>query len=147
MDILSKTPERLKELMFDKGINAPKLAKDLHIGSNSITRCLSGKTLPKFHTFVAIITYFNCSADFLLGLNDYPQTERNYLPCPPFQESFRNAMQACGFSQYELQKQTNISWSNFHFWLNGIRSPYLDNLVKIAQTMDCSVDFLIGRVK
>ena len=29
MDILSKLPERLKELMFDRGINAPTLAEKL----------------------------------------------------------------------------------------------------------------------
>ena len=91
MDILSKLPERLKELMFDKGINAPALAKALEIKSNTVTRYLQGVSLPKFEIFVKLIDYFNCSADFLLGLADYPQYDATFLPVMPFQEAFRRA--------------------------------------------------------
>ena len=146
MDILSKVPERLKELMFDKGINAPALAKALGIGSNTVTRYLQGVSLPKFEIFVKLIDYFHCSADFLLGLADYPQYETNFLPVLPFETSFRRALSEYNVSQYTLQKQTNISWANFHFWLNGLRNPYVDSIVTIAQCIGCSVDYLLGRV-
>ena len=145
MDILSKVPERLKELMFDKEINAPALAKVLGVGSNTITRYLQGVSSPKFEIFVKLIEYFHCSADFLLGLADYPQYETNFAPVLPFETAFRRALATYDISQYALQKATNISWANFHFWLNGLRRPYLDSLVSLAQNIDCSVDYLLGR--
>ena len=49
-------------------------------------------------------------------------------------------------SQYALKNKTGISWNNFHKWLNGKSKPYPDSLVKIAVAMECTVDFLIGRV-
>lgn len=146
MDILSKLPERLKELMFYKGVNAPALARAINVRSNTITRYMQGVSLPKFEIFILLIDYFHCSADFLLGLNDSPNHEQNYLPTPPFSKQFRNALEQNNCSQYSIQKKTKISWNNFHFWLNGIRLPYLDSLVKLSQAMDVSVDFLLGRI-
>ena len=78
MDILSKMPERLKELMFDKGINAPTLAKAINVKSNTVTRYIQGVRLPKFETFIVLVDYFHCSADFLLGLTDNPQYEDSF---------------------------------------------------------------------
>ena len=146
MDILSKLPERLKELMFYKGVNAPALAQAINLGSNTITRYMQGVSLPKFEIFIRLVDYFHCSADFLLGLSDDPKHEQNYLPTPPFSEQFRNSLEQNNYSQYSVQKISQISWNNFHFWLNGIRLPYLDSLVKLAQAMDISVDLLLGRI-
>lgn len=147
MDILSKLSERLKELMFDGEINAPTLAKEVGVRSNTITRYLQGVCYPKFETFILLIDYFHCSADFLLGLSNDPQYGENFLPTPPFAESFRLALKENGVSQYSVQKKTNISWANFHYWLNGIRLPYLDSLVKLAQALDCPIDSLLRRIK
>ncbi len=147
MDILSKLPERLKELTFDRGINAPTLAKEINIGSNTVTRYMQGVCLPKFEIFILLIDYFHCSADFLLGLSENPRYEENFLPTPPFKDRFRIALGENRTTQYAVQKKSNISWANFHYWLNGKRLPYLDSLVKLANAMDCSVDYLLGRVK
>ena len=146
MDILSKVSERLKELMFDKGVTAPELAQAVGVGSNTITRYLQGNHIPNFNTFVALIEYFHCSADFLLGKNEQPLYEKAFLPLPAFSQQFRAVMQACGITQYALQKDTKISWNNFHHWLSGKRLPYPDSLLKLADAMDISVDYLLGRI-
>lgn len=147
MDILSKLPEQLKELMLDKGVNVKSLAETLGVGKNTITRYLQGASAPNFEIFVKLIEYFHCSADFLLGEEEQPCYEKNFLPVPPFAEQFRKAMTECKITQYALQKKTGISWNNFHKWLNGKNKPYPDSLMKIAATMECSVDFLLGRIK
>jgi len=147
MDILSKLPERLKELMFDKEINAPALAKELQIGSNTITRYLQGVCLPTLKIFMCMLDYFHCSADFLIGFSDDPHYEQRYLSPSPFCESFKKALEENRISQYAVQKKSGISWANFHYWLNGIRLPYLDSVVRLSQALDCSVDYLLGRVK
>ena len=147
MEILSKLPKQLEELMLERGIKAPALAQQVNVKSNAITRYLQGVHLPIFEIFIALVDFFHCSADFLLGLSDDPKYEQNYLPAPPFAESFRAAFDENKISQYALQKKTGISWANFHHWLNGSRSPYLDSLVRLAQAMDCSVDCLLKRVK
>ena len=146
MDILSKVPERLKELMFDKGVNPPKLAEDLNIKSNTITRYLQGASVPNFTILIKLVEYFNCSTGFLLGMEEYPLYEQKFLPVPPFSEQFRKAMIESKFSQYALKNKTGISWNNFHKWLTGKSQPSPDSLVKLAGAMDCSIDFLLGRI-
>ena len=147
MENLSKLPNRLKELMFDKGVNASILAENLGIGSNTITRYLQGAHLPEFDIFVELVEYFHCSADFLLGTLEYPQYEKEFLPVPAFALRLRAALDELGVSQYALQKKTKISWNNIHKWLKGERLPLPDSLLRLAKALDCSVDYLLGRVK
>ena len=147
MDILSKLPERLKEVMFDAGINAPKLAQAVGIRSNTITRYMQGVSAPSFESLVKLVEYFNCSADFLLGEAEFPCYEKKFLPLPPFHERFREVMFECKTTQYALQKKSGISWNNFHTWLNGKSLPNADSLLNIANDLECSVDFLLGRIR
>ena len=146
MGILSKLPERLKILMVDRGVNAPKLAKTLGIGSNTITRYLQGVGTPNFEIFIKLVEYFNCSADFLLGVEAQPFYTKNFLPLPEFAQHFREVMAECNITQYALHKKTGISWNNFHKWLKGERLPYANSLLKLASALGCSVDVLLGRI-
>ncbi len=146
MDILSKLPERLNELMLERGINPPKLAEILNINYSTINRYIEGKRVPKYENLVALVEYFDCSADFLLGLCEYPKKERQtFKRVQPFSAQLRKVIQACGTTQYALQKKTRISTANFNDWNHGYSNPRSDNLVKLALALDCSVDQLLGR--
>ena len=146
MDIVSKFPERLKEVMSDAEIGAPALAQKLGIASNSVTRYLQGIHEPKLDTLVLLADFFHSSVDFLLGLNDYPQYETNFAPTPAFSVCLKRAIENCKISQYRLQKITGISWANFHHWLKGERLPYADSLIRLANAMDISIDYLLCRI-
>ena len=147
MIILSNFGERLSEVMFDKNITAKELSEQTNIGYNSLTRYLQGIRLPTFNVFAKLVTYFNCSADFILGLNEQPKYEETYQEIKPFSECLKNTLTHTKVSQYALQKQTGISWANFHYWLTGKREPYIDSIIKIANALDVSIDYLLGRVK
>lgn len=144
MEILSKLPERLQELMLDRNINASALAKILNTNPSTVTRYLKGETLPSYTCFTKMLEFFDCSADFLIGLIDFPPTDMVFHPIPPFNEQFRTLMQKHTMSQYRLHHITNFSYNNFNKWLKGLSHPYVDNLIKLAQAFDCSVDYLIG---
>lgn len=146
MGILSKLPERLSELMKENNLTPILLANKIGINRNSITRYLSGSHLPTFPVFVKLIETFHCSADFLLGLTEYPPTNVVFHSIPPFSQRFRELLNSYNMSQYALHKKTNFSYDNFNKWLKGSTSPYVDNLIKLAQAFDCSVDYLIGHV-
>lgn len=146
MDILSKFSERLSELMLDKGINPPKLAEILGMNYSAINRYVEGTRVPKYETLVALVEYFDCSADFLLGLAEYPRYEGQvFKPVQPFHLQLRKVIRACGTTQYALQKKTKISTANFNDWNHGYSRPLSDNLVKLAIGLDCTVDQLLGR--
>ena len=144
MDILSKLSERIKELMFERAIKIRELAARLDVKPSTLYRYLNGERTPSFHNFIKLLECFDCSADFLLGLTD-DSPNVTYLPVPAFSARFRYLLEKHAVTQYALHKKTGFSYDNFSKWLNGVTSPYADNLVRLAKAFDCSVDYLIGR--
>lgn len=146
MFILSKFAERLKEFMDEKGLKAPALARELNTDRSNITRYLRGERAPQYANFLAMVNYFNCSADYLLGLVDYPpQNVTLHEPRQPFKDRFRYVIEFCGFNQYKLEQSDEFAGSAIFHWLAGNKLPSVESLVNLAKFLGCTVDFLIGR--
>ena len=67
---------RLKELRRAKRITQLKLAMDLNMAQNTISRYESGEREPGISELILIADYFNISIDYLLGRTDNPQINR-----------------------------------------------------------------------
>ena len=63
---------RLKELRTAKGISQLKLALDLNMNQNSISRYENGIRQADYATLIKFADYFNVSIDYLLGRTDNP---------------------------------------------------------------------------
>ncbi len=64
---------RLKELRKARGITQLKLAMDLGLNQNSISRYETGEHEADYKTLIAIADYFNVSIDYLLERTDDPK--------------------------------------------------------------------------
>ena len=64
---------RLKEVRKMKGISQLKLAMDLNMNQNSISRYENGEREADYATLIAIADYFHVSVDYLLGRTDDPK--------------------------------------------------------------------------
>ena len=64
---------RLKELRTKHRISQVKLAMDLNMNQNSISRYENGEREADYETLIALADYFNVSVDYLLGRTDNPQ--------------------------------------------------------------------------
>ncbi len=64
---------RLKELRLSRGITQLKLAMDLHMNQNSISRYENGSREPSITDLLLLADYFGVSIDYLLGRTDNPQ--------------------------------------------------------------------------
>ena len=63
---------RLKELRKQKGISQLKLAMDLGMNQNSISRYENLEREADYQTLITFADYFNVSIDYLLGRTDNP---------------------------------------------------------------------------
>lgn len=63
---------RLKELRKARGISQLKLAMDLGMNQNSISRYEGGAREADYQTLIALADYFNVSIDYLLERTDDP---------------------------------------------------------------------------
>lgn len=61
---------RLKELRRSRGISQLKLAMDLNLNQNTISRYETGEREADYKTLCLLADYFNVSLDYLLGRSD-----------------------------------------------------------------------------
>ncbi len=67
---------RLKELRKKKKITQLKLALDLNMNQNSVSRYENGEREADYSSLIAFADYFDVSIDYLLGRTDNPKTNR-----------------------------------------------------------------------
>ena len=137
--------ERLKELLNERNLNAPALAKEIGANRTTISELLRGNYLPSTKNFIAMVEYFNCSADYLLGLIEFPPENIQYQPVKPFNERLRLCLKEAKKTEYRLQKDLSISDSLTYHWLHGNTQPTVDNLIKLSKYFGFRVDFILGR--
>lgn len=63
-----------------------------------------------------------------------------------FSTIFIKYLQENNTSAYKLSKETGISQGLISDYKNGIKKPTTENLVKIADFFNCSIDSLLGRI-
>lgn len=131
--------------MTERGLNSPMLAKELGVNRSNITRYLRAEQAPYFALFVRLVDYFEVSADYMLGLLEFPLEERRYNKAPLFSERLRYVMENTGTTQYGIEKVLGISGSVMYRWLHNQSVLTVESLVKLSEYMECSVDYLIGR--
>ena len=144
MEILSKLPERLKELMSEAEISTHQLAKIINIDHSAISKFLAGDTLPSLATLVAIADYFRCTTDYLMGTSDILD-ERSFKQRPPFNEQLSYLLNYFHISKYKLEKITGLSEETVNRWHKGRYEPSIESIAKLAEQLKCSTDFVIGR--
>ena len=143
---LSVFSERLSELIFDSKKVARDVAKDIGIGKTTIYEYLSGNKMPSLQNLIKIADYFNCSTDYILGLeNEIYDTTFN--ECKSFHERFDKVLKAYGVTRYKLEKQTGIAESALYYWAKGKKLPTVESLITVCKTLDCRFDYLIGRTR
>ena len=67
---------RLKELRKAHGISQLKLAMDLGLSQNSISRYETGAHEADYNTLILLANYFDVSIDYLLEQTDNPKRQK-----------------------------------------------------------------------
>lgn len=68
--------KRLKQLRQERGISQLKLAMDLNMNQNSISRYETGIHEADHETLIRLADYFDVSIDYLLEQTDNPRRQR-----------------------------------------------------------------------
>ena len=67
---------RLRELREKRRVSQVKLAIDLGLSQNSISRYENGEREADYATLISIADYFDVSLDYLLGRTDNPKMNK-----------------------------------------------------------------------
>ena len=61
-----------------------------------------------------------------------------------FASVFVDYLQKNNLTAYKVAKETGISQGLMNQYKNGVKTPTVDNLLKISNYLNCSVDYLLG---
>lgn len=61
-----------------------------------------------------------------------------------FSERLKDLRRQAGLTQVDVAEKLGISQPAYASWERGIKKPTQENLVKIAQVLNVSVDYLVG---
>ncbi len=140
-----KFAERLKEIMNETNNNPQTIAKFLKLNQDAnIYQWLEGNHTPKISNLIKLSNFFKYSIDYLLGLTDNEEKIFNEN-IPDFKNQFKKVLNIVKVKQKNILKDKILSSGH----LNTIRkNKYLltENMVKLAEYLGVSIDFLIGRV-
>lgn len=144
---LSNFAESLSELIMHANLTPTELAKQIGCGKGTVSRYLNEQKIPAVDMLIRMADFFDCSTDYLLGRETEKYVRVFIKPCPSFQERLPALCKDLKITKYQLQKKTGIAESAIYDWQKGARTPRLENIVKIAEAFECSVDFVLGRSK
>lgn len=137
----------LKELMEEKSVAVKVLAEHLALAdSSAIYKWLNSEISLLLPTAVKIADYFYCSLDYLFGRSAYCENS-NYGECPFFDIQFRKVLEEQKISQYRLLKDKVVSRGNLDSWLNKKQTPHIESIIKLADYLKTSMDYLVSREK
>ncbi|MEG1806240.1 MAG: helix-turn-helix transcriptional regulator [Clostridia bacterium] len=147
MDILSQFAERLKELMFDSKTTPELLSVELNHNIFDIYHWTSAnnKYMPTVANLIQLANYFNCSIEYLLGMEDGNSLPNPKFELPKFSEWFPCVIKEKGFNLYQLGKVAKTSTTTYYRWINDVAVPSIDSLIKVSNALNCSIDHIIGR--
>lgn len=63
-----------------------------------------------------------------------------------FNNNFVQILQERNITAYKVSKETGISQGRMNEYKSGKTMPTVENLVKIADYLECSIDYLLGRL-
>ena len=66
-----KFAQRLKEFREEKQMNMQQLSKELGFGENTVGFWEKHGKIPNMFSIIKICKYFNCDANYLIGLVDH----------------------------------------------------------------------------
>lgn len=64
-----------------------------------------------------------------------------------FSERLKDLRKQAGLTQVDVARKLGISQQAYASWERGAKKPTQENLVKIAQILNVSVDYLVGNLK
>ncbi|MDE6398702.1 MAG: helix-turn-helix domain-containing protein [Clostridiales bacterium] len=67
---MNQFTKRLKELREERKLSQNDLARELKISAACISRWEKGLRVPNIESIMLLCKYFDCSADYLIGIAD-----------------------------------------------------------------------------
>lgn len=150
---MEKFHEKLKMLRKKEGLTQQEVAELVHVERGVYTNWELGNRNPNYENLSMLVCIFDVSLDYLLGdyleisKERYLKIKESYLmkTSNVFPQRLKELRLKKGLTQTELGEKVGVKQSTFTNWENGKREPNFETIIKIADLLEVSVDWLFGR--
>jgi len=141
--LISNFSERLRELIFDKGLSTEQFAEAVGVAETTVYRWFKTPLQIKRSNLIKVADFFECLIEYLIGRSE---DDTKIIPnklYPNFVEQIRKIMKEQNISTYKFEKTSKFKCSYFFDWQKY--EPALQTLMELSEYFDCTIDYLIGR--
>jgi len=135
--------DRLKDLRNAKGLTQKQVAETFSINVRNYRKYESGEVEPPVSGMSKLADYFEVSLDYLVGRSDNPGVA--YLTRTKFAERLEALRIKKSITQKVIAEYLGIPERAYQLYEYDKREPNQDDLIKLADYFDVSVDYLLGR--
>lgn len=141
--------KQLKLLRESRQKSQQEVCSALNIEQSTLANYENGKRIPKIEILIKIAEYYQCSVDFLLGIDKSGKTDyANYQMdiqefALDFKMRIRDLMAEQKMSDEDFAKRAGFNYEEKDSYLYGNRIPSIEDLIKIAATLNVSTDYLL----
>lgn len=145
--MLGKQLKLLRETMQK---SQQEVCSALNIDQSTLANYENGKRIPKIEILIKIAEYYQCSVDFLLGIEKTGGTDLSNFQLDnsefalDFKMRIRDIMAEQKMSEDEFSKKTGFHSEEKDAYLYGNRMPSIEDLIKIAGALNVSADYLLN---
>ena len=138
--------ERVRFLSNMYDYSQTDIANGTGISKNQISKYVSGIYLPTLKNALKLSKFFDCSLDYLFGIENIPNKYNAPLGEPIF-DIFLERLEKLTLdnSLLSICKEFNLTRNSFYEWKYKRTFPTMENLIKLALAFNVSIEFLIGR--
>lgn len=138
-----KFADVMKDLITESGKSLRTIGQESDIPHSQLSRYVNG-TIPKFDVSIKIASYFNCTLDYLFGLTDQRGMYVDNYDISKFVSRYESALEENKITHWKFSHKYGISESGIRLWKKGIL-PKMETIIIIAKSLDCSIDYLLGK--
>lgn len=133
--------KKLLYLRNKRDLTQEELAKIFCMSRSTYAQYEVDRRRPDYDTLQRIADYFEVSTDFLLGRTDDSVMEKCNFP-----SRLKMIRELNGISLKQLAENLNLSPTDVSQFEIGGKYPDLPTLKVLADSLNCSVDYLLGRI-
>lgn len=135
----------LEDLLEERDITLRMLSKEIGVPFQMLYDYKNIGYFPSIRVADKIVKYFNCSLNYLLGIDNYRDNKcYNDINLSLFYDRYIELLQKNNVSHYHLYKTIGLNNSSVTKWKNGA-IPKVESLIKIANYFKVSIDYLAGK--
>ena len=149
---MEKFHEKLKMLRKKQGFTQKELARLLGTVQGVYSKWERGVYEPDYENLSMLACIFDVSIDFLLSdyieisKDKYLRIIENYLIISNvFPQRLKELRQKKGLTQQEIADLVHVNRVTYTNWEKGKREPNFEIVIKLADLLEVSVDWLFGR--